>query len=214
MINKKEHIEASLLKAFQHQSKLNQEELDYPGFSSPKVRHLLNNIMSGENINYLEIGVFKGSTFISSLYQNNVVSAYALDNWAEFKDYGTPKKDFEDACNKFELKNYQFFEADCYKFDLSNIKNKINVYFFDGEHTFDAHYNALKYYYDILDDEFIFIVDDFDPYDAVWANVEKGTRQSIKDLNFKVIYENHLKSTGRNDVSSWWNGVFLSIMQK
>lgn len=38
--------------------------------SSPKVRHLLNNLCSLPSTSYLEIGTWKGSTWISALFQN------------------------------------------------------------------------------------------------------------------------------------------------
>ncbi len=162
-------------------------------------------------INYLEIGTFQGATFVSALYKNNLNSAYAIDNWSEFQTPGNLAK-IAFLENTKDL-NFTYFEENCWKLDLSKIKHKINVYLYDGGHTYQDQYNALTYYYPILDDEFIFMVDDFDPAHN-WEQVEKGTRDSIKDLNLKIIYENHLKSNAKNDSTMWWGGFFVSLLKK
>ena len=46
------------------------------GFSSDRVRHFLNNLCSYEDTKYLEVGVYKGSTFCAAI-QNNDVTAYS-----------------------------------------------------------------------------------------------------------------------------------------
>jgi hypothetical protein len=208
------HLEKSINNAQLNRSKLPKEILDCGGFSSSKIRHLLNNILELPDSNYLEVGVFMGSTFVSALYKNSLNSAYAVDNWSEFNDYGDIKTIFKTTCEKFDLKNYEFFEEDCFKMDLSKIKNKINIYFYDGNHDESNQYKALKYFYPVLADEFIFMVDDFDSYDAKWAEVERGTRHAIKNCNLNVLFEKHLYSLGRNNADSWWNGFFVSYLKK
>jgi hypothetical protein len=209
----KNNVIGAISKAELQMSNINKSTLNVPGFSSPKIKHLLNNLVNNET-NYLEIGVFKGSTFVAALSNNTPNSAYAIDNWSEFNDYGNIKEEFLENTKNSNLPSFKFTESDCFKFDLSIIDNKINMFFFDGEHTYESHYNALKYYLPVLDDTFIFIVDDFDPYDNNWAAVEKGTRDSIKDLNLTTIYENHIHSSGRNDSQTWWNGLYVSILAK
>lgn len=208
------HLEKSINNAQLNRSKLSKEVLDCGGFSSSKIRHLLNNILELPDSNYLEVGVFMGSTFVSALYKNNLNSAYAVDNWSEFNDYGDIKTIFKTTCEKFDLKNYEFFEEDCFKMDLSKIKNKINVYFYDGNHDESNQYKALKYFYPILADEFIFMVDDFDSYDAKWAEVERGTRHAMRNCNLNILFEKHLHSLGRNNADSWWNGFYVSYLKK
>jgi hypothetical protein len=209
-----QHIIKSITLAQNNKSKINKEVLDCAGFSSIKIRHLLNNILDYPNSNYLEIGVFMGSTFVSALYQNTVNSAYAIDNWSEFQEYGNTKNIFKATCNKFNITNYQIFETDCFKLDLSHIKEKINVFFYDGNHDEINQYKALEYYYPVLADEFIFMVDDFDEYDEKWAEVKRGTLNSIKNLKLEILYENHLHSLGRNAMDFWWNGFYVSYLRK
>ena len=201
------HVEESIAKAEARQSKLGNEILGMYGMSSYKNRQLLNNILDIPNANYLEIGLYMGATFISSLYENNINSAYAIDDWSSIN---TNAALFTENCNKFNIKNYTLFSEDSFKVDLSQIKNKINVYFYDGDYSEECSYKATKYYYDILDDEFILIVDDYD-----WEFVRNGIQRGINTCNLKILYERHLKSTATMDgYESWWNGIYIAVLRK
>lgn len=206
--NLTEHIQQSIVKAIGDKSKLNSEILLLKGMSSPRNRHLLNNILNTPNVNYLEIGVHKGSTFISALYQNKVNSAYAIDNWSEFND-DNPKICFLKNCDDYNIINFAFLESDSFKLNLCSIKHKINIYFYDGEHSAESTCKALTYYYDILDEEFIFIVDDYD-----WVDVQKGVKIGIESCKLNIIYERQLKADFCGDNNTWWNGLYISILKK
>jgi len=150
-------------------------------------------------VNYLEIGVWKGSTFISSLYKNEHVKAYCIDNWSEFD---SNKEIFLNNCSLYDIKNFNYFNDDCFKFDKKNIKDKINIYFYDGNHTENSQYKAIEYYYDVLSDEFILIVDDYD-----FEPVETGTKKIIEDLNLEILFEKRLFSQNYNNTNQTWSLV-------
>lgn len=213
-MNKINHIIRSISAADLKISKLTNDILNLDGFSSYKIRHLLNNILNINDANYLEIGTYKGSTFISALYNNNIKNAYAIDNWSEFAEKEDIKQIFMFNCYKYlEAKKFNFIEGDCFNIDKSLIKQKINIYLYDGNHDEQSQYNALKYYYDILDDEFIFMVDDFG-----FDHVERGTKNIISDLNLKSLFEINIQSSQNkkvgNDKLNWWNGFFISLLKK
>ena len=75
-----QHIESAIKNAENNYSKLPNDILDIDGFSGNKTRHLYNNICNIPDINYLEIGTYMGSTFISAMYQNSI-RGIAVDNW-------------------------------------------------------------------------------------------------------------------------------------
>ena len=87
---------------------------------------------------------------------------------------------------------------------------------YDGNHTYDSQYRALSYYYECLDDIFIYIVDDWN-----WNTARDGTIHSIKKLNLKVLYERSIRLTwdeshtpqpeARN---TWHNGIYVAVLQK
>ncbi len=130
------HVQTSIANGQQMISKLNQEALAIDGMSSPKVRHFLNNLCSLPEANYLEIGCWKGSTLVASLFgnQSSISSAVAIDNWS---DFGGPKEEFDSNCQIF-LSSYpcKFYEEDCFQIaPCSLCNNPINIYFYDVDHT-------------------------------------------------------------------------------
>lgn len=202
-----DHVVQSISNANLEISQLSEEVLQLEGMSSNKVRHLLNNICSMGDGRYLEIGVWKGSTFVSALYKNNLLSAIAIDNWSEFSG---PKEMFQQNLSSFLSKTpHSFYEADCFQFNLNNIENKINIYFFDGAHTQEDQRLAFTYYNEVLDDTFIAIVDDYN-----WTPVQDGTQIAFKQLGYKVLFEQYLPSAYNGDLSSWWNGIYVAVVSK
>jgi len=204
-MEKIKHIENSIKSAENFISKIDEDIKKYPGMSSIKIRHFLNNLLELENSRYLEIGVNKGSTFISAIFKNSPEYTCAIDNWSEF---GNHESEFLQNCKNYNIILSDFFNEDSFTLDIKKIKSSINVYLYDGNHDKQSQYKALTYYYDVLESEFIFMVDDYRN-----AHVVEGTQSAIKDLNLKKEFEIELKS-GNNDFNSWWNGFYISILKK
>ena len=193
-------------------SKITNDIITMDGMSGTKTRHFYNNLLNTEGARYLEIGTWKGSTVCSAMCKNKA-KVICIDNWSQF---GGPKNEFLKNFEKFKGENdATFIENDCYKVDVSKLP-KFNIYMYDGNHTTENHCNALQYYYNCLDDIFIFIVDDWN-----WANIREGTINSIKKLNLKVLYEKEIRLTWDDSHTpqpeasqTWWNGIYVSILQK
>ena len=92
------HVEASIGRAERGESKLDRAAFRPRGFTSAKVRHLLNNLGSLEGLDYLEVGVHRGATFLATNYENELSSAVAVDNWSEFDEDGGAKAEFLEHC--------------------------------------------------------------------------------------------------------------------
>jgi hypothetical protein len=69
-----------------------------------------------------------------------------------------------------------------------------------------------------LDDEFIFICDDWN-----WEKVRKGTLNAIKNLNLDVLFSIDIKTTDDDSYppqentkqnSDWHNGYYISVLRK
>ena len=183
------------------------------GMSGRKNRIFLNNI-DYKNSNYLEIGTWKGSTLCSYLYEKDLNKSYSIDNYSQF-EYA--KEILSSNIAKYCLKNnHTHIESDCFTVDkdVHGIKD-IDVYFFDGPHSYLDHYRSLTYYSEVLSNIFIFIVDD-------WNGIEvrNGTKQAIKDLNLKIHFfkslpeETILDSIPHSDSFGYWNGLGVFVLEK
>lgn len=204
------HVQKSIDAANQHQSKLVPSLLQVHGMSSDKNRHFLNNLCSLEGINYLEIGVWKGSTFFSALYENtNVRSAIAIENWSldSFtRDYFFQNK--QNYANKLPS-NTQMIERDCFSVSLNCFKEPVQVYFYDGRHEEEDQFKAFTYFDQILDKVFIAIVDDWNH-----PPVPTGTRSAFEALGYTVHKEWILPARFNGDLDLWWNGLYVAVIQK
>lgn len=169
------------------------------GLSSPKVWHLLNNLVSQVDT-YLEVGCFKGSTLCAAMYGNDNVKGYAVDNFVM-------NKESRDILYKNiePYKNITFFEQDAWTVDLTQIKEKIRVYFYDGDHSFEAHYKALTYFYPVLADEFIYVCDDWD-----MKRIPNATFEAAKFLNLDKADLHNLKGNNKE----FWNGIGVIKFRK
>jgi len=205
------HVEESIAKADRKVSKINNEILAIDGMSSPKVRHFLNNLCSLPGANYLEIGVWKGSTFVAALYGNTEIlkSSIAIDNWSEF---GGPRMLWNQNCRAFLPDNsFQFYDVNSFALDKRKIfKNPINIYFYDGNHSVESQKRAFTYYNDVFAEVFIAVIDDWNQIE-----VKMGTDQAFKELGYTVLYERMLPGDLRGgDIVNWWCGLYVAVIRK
>ena len=185
-------------------SNITNDIIDIDGMSGTKTRHFYNNLLNFEDARYLEIGTWKGSSVCSAMYKNNA-KVVCIDNWSEFNG---PKQIFLDNFNKYKGNNdAQFIENDSFKVDVSLLP-KFNVYLYDGDHSDKCHYNALIHFYSCLDDTFIFVVDDWN-----WENIRIQTYKSIDNLKLKILFQKEIIIPSVNK-ETWWNGIFVAILQK
>lgn len=203
------HLKHCLTLGSVEESKLKNDILHIEGMSSPKVRHFLNNLCTLPNSNYLEIGIWKGSTFISALYgnQNNINNAIGIDNWSQF---GAPFDEFQNNIQKYVKDNkYEVFSVDCLAFNLKNITQPINVFFYDGDPSENSLEAAFAYYNEVFDDIFIVIVDDWN-----FSQVQKGTYSAFRKLNYEILFEQIMPAYGNWDFENWWNGLYVAVIKK
>ena len=76
---------------------------------------------------------------------------------------------------------------------------------YDGNSSYKSLYKALEYYYDVLENTFIYIVNDWRTDD-----IKNGTLNAIKDLNLKIIHKIEIVS----NKPEYHNGLFVAVLQK
>ena len=87
------------------------------------------------------------------------------------------------------------------------------MFMYDGDHEELSQYRALSRFLPLMDDTFVFVVDDWN-----WKAVQDGTRKAIDDLQLDVVFEREAKTEGEHesfrDRTGWWNGIFVAVLQK
>jgi hypothetical protein len=207
MIDLRSHAEHAVTESDRLQSKLPPEILALDGMSSPRVRHLLNNLCDFEECRYLEIGAWKGATALSASYRNPG-SFTAVDNFSEF---GGPASQFYANQERWrEECPLRFIEATAWDLHSATVK-PVNVYFYDGGHAESEQYRAFTHFHDAFADEFIAVVDDWNE-----RHVRQATWAAIHDLKYSFNPNAHwwLHATGNADRDGWWNGVLVAVLQK
>ena len=194
------------------------------GLTSPRVRHFLNNLCSQEGAVYLEVGVYAGSTFCAAVQNNDMVAAYANDNWSQ-PNLQHARDDMDLALENVTVdtfvKNLQEnITTDSLDFDIKvlngdssqlgkkDFEQDVNVIFYDGDND---QLKMIEFYTQMLtftQDVFTLVVDD--------ANVEKNvevTKQFIEYNGLKVLYERELLND-QEDINMWWNGLYVVVVSK
>jgi hypothetical protein len=121
----------------------------------------------------------------------------AIDNWSQFNG---PRDDFQRNIDRFIGDNkVKTINQDSFEVDVSTLPI-FNVYMYDGDHSIEAHEKALTHYIDAMEDEFIFIIDDW-----MFEGIRKGTHDAIDKLGLTVkFYDYRRELVVREDQAGWW----------
>jgi len=216
------HIDDSIEWGKLEVSKLNQDILDIHGITSNKVKCFLNNICNIDNATYLEIGVFRGSTFCSAIHNNNIRSI-AIDNFMSpnltpkgvSQKIGNlykhnidilPQEEFIGNVKKYgDVEKISVYKTDYQTFDFKTLPN-VDIIFYDGETKFHDQYVALTNMLPIFSKETIIIMDDW--------NWDSGAFS--KFVNDNNLYISHYKEifTSGEDPNDFWNGLGIFLIEK
>jgi len=208
-----EFVNYGLHQSLQETSKLPDSVLNIEGKTSKKFRILLNTLASNLDT-YLEIGTFKGGTFISTCYNNKNLTAYGMDNFSQFNPNKTVEQILRSNINSYKdtCKRMVFFNSNCWEFDIKTIEKSIDMFFYDGPHTEQDQYKSLLTYLPIMQNQFLYIVDDFN-----WTRVEVGTVRAIEQLKLNILYNiriTHPRDGNIRETELWWNGIAVYVLEK
>lgn len=182
-------------------------EREVRGMSTENVRFLFNEIVKqfAQNGVYLEVGMFQGCSLLSSALFNPSTRCIGIDNFSQFDKEGKNQENLKKNLSKFNNpKNIEWHNED-YKKAIKKIFTKepnlkVNVYFYDGNHSYENQIEGLRVMLPYLADKCIILVDDLN-----WEQVERANNNFIKENpDFKSMIKIRAKSCGSED---WWNGI-------
>jgi hypothetical protein len=206
----------SIDKAARHESNFVEEEYKYPGLSSNKVRHFLNNLCSKEDTVYLELGVYAGSTFFAAT-MNRDITCFAIDDYSQgivspfredvvIQDIGSPKEKFFRGLKE----NQYFYEKTITDLDGQHFIGKNpNIIFYDADHDPQKQFDNLTYLLPVFADQFILVVDD-----ANFMGVVQSAEAFAKENNLNIVFDRKILTTVPEDANSWWNGIHIMVLRK
>lgn len=190
------------------------------GMSGKKYRYLINNLINSlDDVRYLEVGSWSGSTACSAMVGNKGKFT-CIDNWS---DFGGPRDEFLSNINRAKNDQIDFtlIDRDFRNVDYNNI-GKYNVYLFDGPHSEQDQYDGVSIAQPALDDQYILIIDDYNQIEE-----QVGTFNALKDLKHNIVcsieiitmqptvYEQGWKHPWiAHHRSDWHNGYLIALIQK
>ena len=215
------HVE-TCIDAFKNSGKYlsNHTSAPVPGLTSERVRHFLNNICSQEGAVYLEVGVYAGSTFCAAIENNDMVAAYANDNWSQPNlrpGRDDISLDLSDVTMDVFVSNLERFAqnidvsvipGDSSNLSVDDFDHKVNIIFYDGDNNEDKMNEFFSKINSYTDDVFTLIIDDAN----IQSNVEV-TKNFINATGWKILYERELLNDFE-DSSMWWNGLYVVVLSK
>lgn len=218
-MNKIELIQQAISEANMFRSKLTPEALSVPGYTSLKIRHLMNNL-GALSTNFCEVGSHKGGTLCSGIYQNvNLSEVTSIDNFSEFDD-GKPMQELINNVGMFNPPTVKFnlIVRDCW--DIPNPPKNVDFFMYDGEHSTESQRRAMTEFIPWLADECIFVIDDF----SAWPFVKEATKQGIalaelryrlkNAPGYKVLFEQELWDGNEGNNMGWHNGFWVGLLSK
>ena len=204
-------IEDSVEKANSGVSKINSDILALEGMTGRNTRHFYNNVCSMPDARYLEIGTWKGSSLCSALF-NNHISCVCIDNWSY--PGGSTREAFYENLNRFKgNNNVNIIEDSCWNVNPFEL-GSFNIYMYDGDHKEDAHHRALNHFMPCLDNEFIYLVDDWNSL-VVRYETERAIRENkLRVISEKNIYTKRNPGIQKGNLNDWHNGIGIFVLQK
>ncbi|MFA5335508.1 MAG: class I SAM-dependent methyltransferase [Candidatus Omnitrophota bacterium] len=182
------------------------EQKNVKGMSTDNISFFINEIVHHlcKNGVYLEVGTFQGRSLLSAALFNPSTRCIAIDNFSQFDKERKNEAILSDNLKKFMYpKNIEFYNQD-YKQAIRDIffkepNLKIDVYYYDGVHTFEDQFEGLSIVLPYLQEKCTILVDDIN-----WEFVSNANKVFIKkNPEFRSVFKIYTKANGSND---WWNG--------
>jgi hypothetical protein len=190
--------------------------VDVEGFSSPRVCNFLNQLVArleGDAC-YLEVGTFRGLTLLSAAINNGARRCVGCD---KFRTFATntglgilAKRALLRNLARYRERtaNITFHHTTSENlFARGLVEGPVGIYFYDGDHSFEATRHGITAAAPLLDDRAVVIIDDWN--DPV---IRGASYVGLRDAGLEVLWEREL--AGDHSESGWWNSLGVFFVEK
>ncbi len=205
------HIIRSIAEAETGRSRLSDEVLSVDGLCGTITRHFYNNICNFKGCRYLEIGSLGGASTTAAIHGNNV-AATCIDNFSQFQ--GSREKFISNIERFGQGSAVRLIQHDCFELDTEKM-GPFDIYLYDGSHSRNCHYKAIKHYFGTLAPFAVVIIDDWNR-----PHIREGTGDALRDLGISVRYKKEIILPEEDLVDmprhrgkdGWWNGILIMLL--
>ncbi|MBO6944609.1 class I SAM-dependent methyltransferase [Altererythrobacter sp.] len=184
------------------------------GFAGDKLTGLIQRLTRTIGKDYLEVGVFQGSSLLNTAYCNPDIQCYGIDNFSQFDPQNQNKRIVISRADQLGVKNYSLIDKD-FEDGLQEFDGEAGVFFIDGPHDYRSQLMCLIYGTRVLARNGCMIVDD-----ANYAHVRQATRDFLVAYpEYKLVFEAYTSCHPKNMTNEqlaqaragWWDGVHLIV---
>lgn len=168
------------------------------GFTSPQQRALLNEICDFDDVEYLEVGVFKGASLLSAAY-NNHGRFTGIDS--------NPQCELVSPFRKVAV-----LKEDIFTVNRSVLGNP-NVLFLDANKDASSFLVMLHYLMPVVAQSFVLIIDNWN-YKAVRENYRMLEAHWKNEFASFPVASYQLVSASDCDINGWGSGWLVEVRQK
>lgn len=184
------------------------------GFAGDKLTGLLQRLPQVAKGDYLEVGVFQGSSLLSTALANPSIRCFGIDNYSQFDPSNRNRSIVVDRAERLGISNYELIDKD-FEDGLLEFPGKVGTYFIDGPHDYRSQLVCLGYAPRFLERGGVMVVDD-----ANYAHVRKATADFVTMFpEYKLVFEAYtrchpinMRAEERAEAQAgWWNGVNVIV---
>ena len=201
--------------AEQDKSGLREFERDLYGASGRKTRHAINNICGvKDNLTYLELGVYRGSTLVAANYDNKLTT-YAIDDFTidikepkQYKENGwnNARQATKDLLDRYNFSNVNIIEEEANSVDTKKIAKKVDIVHYDLDEHHASVEQVLRHYLSVFDKHTILM---FSNWNSNGVRNSFAQFKKTPGIEVEMLFEKLSSATA--DSLNWYNGfaVFL-----